>query len=162
MSTIIYLSSSSNGQTASGYSFALQKARAFNNGDISGVTYYIEPRLKLVSKEVVGDYYFCPNKFGGKNLVLPLSCIFSTELKKIADTCYQQLRKLEPDTPTDIVTVFSDRSLFLKINPHLANDDIPAHRLLKLCVDVYGYCIIDKKAYLQCEVTEWKVESILN
>ena len=168
MSKIVHINS--NGQTAADYTFALQQqstrttaTSSGKEGDFKGVMYYMEPRFKLVPKDAIVDYHFYTNKFNCKNLVLPISCVLTDQLKKIAAKCLQELTKLESNTGKgDIEAVFNDRSLFLKINRHLlAEGDIPDHRLIRVCVDVYGLCVVDKKAYLQCEVSEWKVESVL-
>lgn len=127
--------------------------------DFKGVLYYTQPRFKLVTVDTIGDYHFCTSKFNKKTLVMSANSTLGQELKKIANKCHEQAVKLHPDVK---MTVFDDETLFLKVSKHLLFDDIPSHRRLKVCVDVYGYCVDGLRGFLQCEVSEWKLEPMFN
>lgn len=124
--------------------------------DFQGVMYYLEPRIKVIVKEPIDNYHFYVNGFNKKFIVMPYECELAEELRKIANKCHLEVCKVQKDAA---VPYFSPDRLFLKISHDLRFDNIPAHRRLKLCVDVYAYVVQDKRAFLQSEVSEWKLES---
>ena len=131
-----------------------------NDSEFKGVMYYTDPRFKVITKEPIGDYHFYVSEYNKRYIVMSLDNDLAVQLKKIADQCQLALCKIQPDAQ-DVTPFFSKDSLFLKISNDLQFDNMPPHRQLRVCVDVYGYSVHDKKAFLQCEVTEWKLESVL-
>jgi hypothetical protein len=140
------------GEGDNDYSKIIGKLVKSAKGNGYGQMYYI-PRIRIVIKEGICDYFVWKNHREVRFLVLPAFQQLINELQTIAKAC---VAKLE-DGGKRYSLVLNEETCYVKI-PLDVDQKIPAHRYLKLCVDVYGLYISDNKAYLQFELSDWKAD----
>ena len=143
----------------------------------TGVMYYI-PRVRICNKVPISDYFLWTNERGITFLCLPSSPRVTQELRAIGDACVKNLKQDQQMVDDSIALSMKEEISYLKITDNTlgilpsgkvnygsAADaaNIPLHRELLICIDVYGLNVdlVTGKAHLQMELSEWKIASLL-
>lgn len=143
----------------------LQKSSTNNfRAKCYGVLYNIEPCVKLVTVVSANECYIFTDKYGHRDINLPLSSDLATELKKVAALCLKELHRIEPESEDNVTMHYND-TLSLHIGSHLLdngdNRNTTANSLLRICVVIDSFVVIDKKVHLLRHVSECKVDNDL-
>ena len=102
-----------------------------------------------------------------KFLILPNAPQLARELRLIDQLCVFRIPLMDTTLPV-VKSNYNDTTLYIKFadktiestNARLLGAcDIPAHKQIAVCVEVYGYCVsvCSGVGTLRCKIREWKI-----